>query len=499
MQQINIPGVGLVNFPESMSDDDIKNAINTKILPKHAGNQAQNNVPSDTDSFASKLGQYGKDVANTGLNAVLGAGDAINNLPRALANMLAPKNMQAPMVQTGDPQNFGYTAGKIGGDIAGFFGGGEALDATRGASEVIPYIGKLAEMLGKSGIGESANRIAGSSLYGASQNPDDRTTGAIQGGIAGAVGEALPFAVKGVGSLAELSNPVEYTKQLAKSIAANYKKSTQEASRLYGPVLEKHGAMRIKKPDIWRIFTSADSPGIYDNLSSGIVKKYYDVGLKDLHNQFIKNPTFKNAHDLQSQLGIEIRGMQAGKSSQEAATRKEIMALGKVRSALQEDMNAYLEEKDPSMKQMYQEGSDLFREQVAPYRSNRNIQKIAEGKKQTISPTVLKNRLTEMKEADAFDSSHYLSQALNDITKKTQGSKAWSEIGSLLGGSALGTVIHPGIGTMTGMIAGHYLNKPLFNLAQNPKVQNVAEKSKSIYEPLAKAIISAYLSQQANP
>jgi hypothetical protein len=490
MQQINIPGVGPVNFPQSMSDAEIKEAIQTKILPKHgmSAPQSMESVPRGTNTdVLSQIGRYGKDSANTFMQSVLGAGDAVNNLPRAIANMLAPKSMQAPMVQTGNPQNIGYKTGRLGGDIAAFMGGGGVAEGARAASETIPYLEKLAGML-KTPAGQAAGRIGGTSFVGAAENPENRGAGATLGALAGVGGEVLPAAASGVGKIAEMANPVEYTKQLARTISEQYKKATAEASSLYQPVLERHGADAIDLRD-----------SAYSKIDKDLIGQYYDVGLKDLHKQFSNEPTFKNAHDLQSQLGVEIRAMQSSKSANEAATRKEIKALDKARDALKSDMGNHLELADPAMKEMYNQGAALFKENVAPYRADNIIKKIAEGKKETVSPAVLKNRLTAMKEGDAFDVNHYLSQALNGLTKKVETGKAVSNAGSLiggLGGAGLGTAIHPGVGSGLGFIGGAMAGKPIMKLAENPQVQNIFSKSKGGYDALRQAIIAAVLSRQ---
>jgi len=150
---------------------------------------AENKPNGKKSELLSHLGNYGKESANTFLQSVLGAGDAVNNLPRSLANMVLPKSLQAPMAQTGNPQNIGYQSGKFLGDIAGFMGGGEALDSARIASESIPYLGKLAQgFSGDTGASNLLKQISGSALYGAAENPENRTKGALESGaFAGAI------------------------------------------------------------------------------------------------------------------------------------------------------------------------------------------------------------------------------------------------------------------------------------------------------------------------
>lgn len=186
MQEINIPGVGAVNFPSSMSDEDIKDAIKTKILPKY-GNGASAQKSSPQNSLSKFLGQAANAPTT---NFVLGAGDAVMNLPRSLANLVSPKSLQTPLAKTGSGAS--YDAGKAGGELTSFLGGGEALSGARAASEAIPYAGKLAEKLGAKGVAPAIGRqVSGGALYGASQDPGDPLSGAEIGGALGGATGAL--------------------------------------------------------------------------------------------------------------------------------------------------------------------------------------------------------------------------------------------------------------------------------------------------------------------
>jgi hypothetical protein len=126
---------------------------------------------------------------------VLGAGDALVNLPKQLANMLAPQNMQIPLSESGS--GGAYNSGQLVGDIAGFVGGGIPLNAARASIGALPYIGKLANSLGGSGFSGVARRGIGSGLYGAIQEPEDRIGGAsLAGGISAALDTVLGGASK---------------------------------------------------------------------------------------------------------------------------------------------------------------------------------------------------------------------------------------------------------------------------------------------------------------
>ncbi len=155
-----------------------------------AANQKNSNVDNNMLSkILNGIYDYSKDAANSGINFTLGAGDALVNLPKGLANMLTPQSMQVPLSKSGE--GFAYDAGHIGGDIAGFIGGGSALNSARLASSAIPYAGKLAQALSGNGLRGIGRRAIGGSLYGAIQDPENRLQGAGIGGGASVASDAL--------------------------------------------------------------------------------------------------------------------------------------------------------------------------------------------------------------------------------------------------------------------------------------------------------------------
>ena len=59
MQRVNIPGVGTVNFPDTMSSAEIERAIETEILPQFGGQQQPTRTqadPNNTNIFRDTAG-----------------------------------------------------------------------------------------------------------------------------------------------------------------------------------------------------------------------------------------------------------------------------------------------------------------------------------------------------------------------------------------------------------------------------------------------------------
>lgn len=194
MQEISIPGVGNIHFPQSMSDADIKNAIQTKILPKYAPDQLQRlNQQSQQPPQDSS---YLHDAVQSGADFITGFGNAVNRLPAQAANLIAPKSMQAPVPE--QVPGVAGTLGGIGGDLATQLVGGGALDAARASAEALPMVGQAAKYLGGQDVLPTAARLgAGYGAYGAVMNPDDRLSGAEGGAALGAgAGAASSFISK---------------------------------------------------------------------------------------------------------------------------------------------------------------------------------------------------------------------------------------------------------------------------------------------------------------
>ena len=75
MPIVNVPGVGQVNFPDSMSHEDIVKAIQTNILPK-VGASTETAQPAEPSSFMRRLGDVGVSTAQ----GIVGAGEGLLGL-----------------------------------------------------------------------------------------------------------------------------------------------------------------------------------------------------------------------------------------------------------------------------------------------------------------------------------------------------------------------------------------------------------------------------------
>lgn len=212
MHTINIPGYEPIDFPDSMSDDEIESAVsrllsNGEIMPLD-NNQGAVKNPSGLQNFLSGAAN------NPVTNFAIGAGDQFSNAFRNVANLFVPESMpqfKAPLAKFGEGDAYDY--GKVAGDIGAFASMGGAGGAALKAAESLPYLGKLAAGLGGAVPGGAGvplaesgatnvsmalggpqgviRRALGSAGYGASQSPEDRLQGAEEMGAASLASDAL--------------------------------------------------------------------------------------------------------------------------------------------------------------------------------------------------------------------------------------------------------------------------------------------------------------------
>jgi hypothetical protein len=447
------------------SEAGLKPVSDPEILKQLNGDNAVGNAkPKD--------GMLDSIVDSAPFNFVLGAGDALKNTVGGAASLLP--GVKYNPVKSGSGAS--YETGNIAGNIGAFLGGGEALEGLRLAGEGLPLAGELAKQLGGKGISGVARRAIGTGIGGVVDNQDDREGGFEKGAAMSLAADALPGGVKLLGKGAEFLNPQKFTNKLAESIKNSYESSLKKAADEYNPVLEKLGNNKISSSE-------------YANLDKDIPKDYFGPILKNMQSKFLENPTLQNAHDFQSQLGTKIGQLTSKKP--DAFTSNTIEGLRQARDSVRNDMLSYLKAEDPKMADKYLRGTEVFREEAAPYRNNPTIYKIAKGDVKTIAPQKLQKTLETVSESNQLGKEHYLSQALEQLSKRTNRSAAARDILSVGAGGLAGEMLAPGIGGgATGAILGKLVGPSAMKLATNPEVTKTISKLNHPYSALMKSIIA---------
>lgn len=412
------------------------------------------------------------------VNTILGAGDAARNDIANLINLVGRTNIKP--VQSS--QGGAYNLGDFLGHAATFLGGGEALEGARAASEGLPLAGKLAEMLGGSGASGVARRGLGAGAYGAVETPQDRGTGALEGAALSGAGELVPIGLKGIGKIAEQLNPKEYTQKIINFLTHKYNLGKEKAKSLYDPVVD-----RFKNYHLYKNLKNKE----YTNIPTDDIKNYYSTALKKMHDDFLEKPTFGKAHKLQSQLGSHSASI----SKADAASLNAKHALNNARDALKNDMLSFLEVRNPERANQYKRASEIFKNEVAPYRDNKTISQLVKNEQKTISPTKLKNELIKLTEKEELNPDHPLNIAQENLSSRIDRGEALKNMGSIGTGITLGEVLVPGgAGALGGALAGKFVAPHLIKMAQNPEVINFLSKLKKPYQKSYQALLANILS-----
>ncbi len=260
MPIVEIEGTGQeVEFPDSMSQDEIKSALSKKFgSPKKIQQQ-----PMVEQTRLEKI------ASSPAINFTLGMGDKLSNLMRSGANLVGAN---IPYIKTG--QGTAYDIGNIAGDIAGFLGGGEIAGAARLGAESIPYIGKAAQMLGgQNFLPKLSRRALGSAGYGALEDPENRLSSAA---TLGGISAALDASLGGLGKLrpSKLFRGTLSPEELQKNLEAARGTKTDLGSVIQSPFLSKRYSNEL-----------LEIPG------SGVEKVMMETakGIHDKGNQLINN------------------------------------------------------------------------------------------------------------------------------------------------------------------------------------------------------------------
>ena len=168
MQQINVPGVGPVNFPDDMSDEDITRAIETEIIPGYQPS-VEPAAPVEEKGGFWDAGSAGIDLlqgslasARQGFNRIVGDDEEADSLQAYIDQQAAEREEALP----GGPQMF--TEAETAGDYWDAF--------KEGAGYSLPLSGPA--LIGG---------MIGGAKYGAGLGSFFGPAGAILGGIGGTV------------------------------------------------------------------------------------------------------------------------------------------------------------------------------------------------------------------------------------------------------------------------------------------------------------------------
>lgn len=185
MPQVNIQGVGKVNFPEGMTPEQIQHAIETDILPKASAQPAKDDIAPEKPPLAARIGRGAQDVVDRIAQLTVAAGEKLGAYPKGLGDVLT---------QNLNEENALYAKGrgeKAGIDFARIIGNA-GMQAPLAA---LP--GGGATVLGRAGAGAVSGAASGllqydptNSIKGTAKNTaTGAAVGAVVAPIAGAISD----------------------------------------------------------------------------------------------------------------------------------------------------------------------------------------------------------------------------------------------------------------------------------------------------------------------
>lgn len=355
-----------------------------------------------------------------------------------------------------------------------------SLEST--ASQMIPagVKGAISKLPGPlKGLAEYAGKTLTGTGVAASQMEEPKEH-LGEAAIISSLVNALPFALKGIGGIAEYLNPKKFTEEAVGGMVKGAKSASEEASKQYEPIKKIFGNYNI----MGRGHPERPIESVLEDKSVAKTVKRY---APELYEKFINKPSYSNAHNLQSQLFTEIDSLDPS----DATNRHVIKVLGKARSALRETIFDFLKQRRPEFAEMYQKGTDITRDVLKPYEATKLLSKSKEGPYEVLKmpePKELEKSILSAIKKDKIPKSHPLYELSKELSDKIKTGKTLgklSHLASMAGaGSLLGGAVAPGIGHAGGGIMGllgglasphHYGNVP-YELAQNPKVIELLKK-----------------------
>ncbi len=304
-------------------------------------------------------------------------------------------------------------------------------------------------------------------------------------------GATVPF--RFAGSMAEMFNPLNYAARKANDMRNEYNAATELQRQTYRPVMSQYGQQPV-----------TTTPRAYLGFTRQQVRRF-TPDIKKSYSDFLATPNFQNLHNLQSQMGKDYARIATNPNKINTA-----QTINNARQTTKTKAQQFLSTDQPMLEQ-YNRGSEITKNLVEPYRSNKSLEKIVQGVKPNVTPAELSNAIRQSREkvlytergnpVTAIPHNHPLVNHLNEMNRAINFGKAMqTAVPTILGGIG-GEVVHPGIGGLLGGAASGLGGSQLSSLAakfgapsissfvQNPLVQNVMRHLSPLYYGAGRAAI----------
>lgn len=355
-----MPDGTILEFPEGMSQEDMRNAI-AKNFPQHAYvEQAKSQQQTPEDNSSGTL--------NFLKGAGVGAAESLANFGPSVANValgpidyVAGTNMSLPYwnFEKYRPKTTGGNIGHIAGNIAGMLAPGSAMTKA------------FTKLLGSPGVLKTAAATAAGNAS-VSGGEDEL----FRRGLASVTG-LVPL-LQGLRAKPIVKKAVERNKELGEHFSTEYENLFNTAEKF----IPKEGGVRVPQ---------------LINSKKGTTAMSELPGAKKAVAKFTREPSIRNAHLLQSDLGKIVRKIEAANIGKPMTSTK-IEAIDTAKK-LQDRMRASMKEAFVKhdlkpLAQRYEGLTNEYREQMVPYLTP-SLLKYSKNPKSTEPMAVLKAMLQE--------------------------------------------------------------------------------------------------------
>ncbi|MDD5211394.1 MAG: hypothetical protein PHV62_03200 [Sulfuricurvum sp.] len=375
--------------------------------------KSQQNAPASAVAMSNQMqgqeeGKYRQDIPIGGQSGQpSGVAAGLMKIPGQLANAAAHpldtlQDVGAGVM--GGAQRLAATMGEAGQGIASFLTGGYAprvdIREELGLGKNNPVHledvlasknnNPLAKAIGQYGMGVASGgrsllgQVASNAGWGATQaEPGERLQAAAEGAATAAIPFGLAKGAKAVKAGYQYVKPAQDAEALVNQLGRGAKTAEENVNQLANSIKEAHAAnvedaLQSKQAVMDAAGKEFINPQQSAYVNKGNATHLYDSDLKELHDNFLNNPTFENADKLQSQLGDEIGYYQrlASRDNLAPADKPKLTELKKARDYLNKDQDDLLQSLSPDLKAQYRVFKDKWKQNVVPYKSSQTLRDI---------------------------------------------------------------------------------------------------------------------------
>lgn len=227
-------------------------------------------------------------------------------------------------------------------------------------------------------------RVAGEIGLSGLMNPDTEQ-GLKEGATTAAIVESIPFLGKLTRGFADKFTRKDFTKGTMDAMRSDFLAKQEKGLSYLNPLLDKYGKNTltgVQKESLEEVFRANEK-----YLGPDVIEKYED---------FIKDPTMKNAQKFQSIVGADIRKL----DDTQVVNRDRIQASNKFREEVLDQMYNRFDQIAPKGTENHKMFRDIWAKEVKPYESSPTLSRVVHGETKGITPKTLDNALGKASQGD---------------------------------------------------------------------------------------------------